>query len=376
MSLAIREVDLFNNKKELKAFVDIPWTIYKNDPNWVAPLKMAVKELFTKKHPFYQTGSLKSWIVSKNGKDVGRICSIVNDAHNKYHEENVGFFGFIEAPNDNEIWDLLIETAEKDLKSQGLLEMRGPLNPSTNYEGATLIDGFDGPPVLMMSYNKEYYQEQLERRGYGKSKDLLAYIYDLDSELPEVIHKIADRAVAKNKITFRTLDKKNWAREVDLMFDLYNKAWEKNWGFVPMTRAEFDHMAKDLKMLVKEDLIMFTEVDGKAAGFLVGLPDLFQALHKNPSGKLFPTGIFKLLFSDRYITRVRVLLMGVLPEYRRYGLETLLYRETKRNLNQNYPQVKQVEMSWILEDNLPMNKPLQRMGAVPYRTYRIFGKEL
>lgn len=376
MALVIREVDLFNNKKDLNDFVEIPWKIYVGDPNWVAPLKMAVKDLFKKNHPFYQTGNIKTWIATRDGEDVGRIAAIINNAHNEYHNEKVGFFGFVEAINSKEVWESLLETAESYLKKQGMDEIRGPLNPSTNYEGATLVDGFDGPPVLMMSYNPEFYPKNIEAMGYGKSKDMLAYIFNIRTTLPDVIHKIAERTESSNKITYRHLDRKNWDREVDLMFEIYNSAWEANWGFVPMSRAEFDHMAKDLKMIVKDELILFTEVDGKAAGFIVGLPDMFQVFHKNRSGKLFPTGIFKLMMADKYISRVRVLLMGVRPEYRKLGLEALMYKKEQENILKYYPKIEEVEMSWILEDNLPMNKPLLRMGASPYRRYRIYGKSL
>lgn len=376
MALVIREVDLLNNKKDLNDFVEIPWKIYAGDPNWVAPLKMAVKDLFKKNHPFYQTGHIKAWIATRDGEDIGRIAAIVNNAHNDYHNEKTGFFGFVEAIDSKVVWESLLETAENYLRKQGMQQIRGPLNPSTNYEGAALVEGEDGPPVLMMSYNPKYYPAKMESFGYEKSKDMLAYIFNIRTELPEIIQKIAQRTETSNKVTYRKLNRKNWDREVDLMFEIYNSAWEANWGFVPMTRAEFDHMAKDLKMILKDELILFTEVDGVAAGFIVGLPDLFQVLHKNRSGKLFPTGIFKLLRADKYITRVRVLLMGVRPEYRKLGLEALMYKKEQENILNYFPKIEEVEMSWILEDNLPMNKPLVRMGARPYRRYRIYGKNL
>lgn len=372
MSLQIIEKDVLNNKKDLNEFIDLPWHLYKNDPLWVPPLKMAVKDLLNPKHPYYETAKGKFWIAYKNGVAVGRIAAYVNDEHIKFHNEKIGFFGFYECIEDQEVSDSLFKAAEEYLKTEGMTKVQGPYNPSTNYECGTLIDGFDDPPQIMMTYNPKYHQGLIEANRYSKAKDLLAYKRNLRQELPEVISKISDRMEKRQKISYRPANKKKWDQEVELMLDIYNSAWEKNWGFIPMTPAEFRHTAKDLKSVVDTNLVIFVEIDGKTAGFAVALPDFNQVLKEIPSGKLFPTGIFKVLRASKYINRMRVITLGLKEEYRKMGLETLIYKKLSEN---SQPKYSEAEMSWILEDNLMMNKPLIRLGEV-YKTYRIFEKEL
>lgn len=375
MDLKIVEVDLLNNKKDRLAFINLPWTLYKDDPHWIPVLKMAQEEIFKKNHPFYQVGHIKAWIARKDGVDVGRIVAIINDRHNQFHNEKTGFYGFFESIDDQKVSQALFQRAEDYIKSQGMNKIRGPLNPSTNYEGGNLIDGFDGPPVMMMNYNPPFYQNHIESMNYTKAMDLLAYHSDLNFEMPEVIKKVCERAEQKSNITFRTVQKKNWKHEVETMWNIYNDAWEDNWGFVPMTKDEFHHTAKDLKAILDERTICFALVDGEEAGFIVALPDLNQVFKKIPSGKLLPFGIFKLLNMKKHVSRTRVITLGVRKKFRKLGLEAILYHRTHQNLLAT-KQYKEVEMSWILEDNLNMNKPLLRMGARPYRTYRIFEKEI
>lgn len=375
MNLEVKVVDVLNNKKDKKQFIDLPWVLYKDDSTWVPPLKLAIEDMLSPKHPFYETGKVKAWIAFKDGQAVGRIMAINNKNHNKFHEENCGFYGFFESVNDVEVFKILLDTAETWVKEEGLSEIRGPVNLSTNYECGSLIKGFDDSPQIMMTYNQEYHQAHKEKLGYTKSMDLLAYNMPSNLDLPEIMHKISARIEKSSRITYRTINKKKWAQEVDLMLDIYNDAWEKNWGFVPMTEAEFRATAKELKGVVDENLIMFAEVHGKAVGFIVTLPDFHQVFKQIPTGKLFPFGIFKLLTPKKYITRCRVITMGIKSEYRRLGLASLLYKKMQENIRK-YPQYKEIEMSWVLEDNLEMNKPLITMKANPYKTYRIYEKAL
>ena len=368
------EIKKINGKKDLCRFINLPWTIYKNDQNWVPPLKLAVKELFKPTHPFYEVGEIQLFLAYKNNELVGRIAAIINHAHNKFWEDKIGFWGFFESTNDQNVSTALIETAEAWLKEKGMNKFRGPVNPSTNYECGLLVEGLFDPPQIMMTYNPDYYENHLSSLGYGKVKDLIAYSIDLSFVMPEKITRIADRIEKSKKVTYRFINKKNWSKEVDLMLEIYNKAWEKNWGFIPMTEKEFLHTANDLKNVVDENLIMFVLVDGKEAGFIVCLPDYNQVFKKIPNGKLLPTGIFKLLTAKKYINRVRVITLGVMEEYRRMGLETLLYSKMHEQLKAH--KFEEAEMSWILEDNLNMNKPLLTMGAKPYKTYRIYEKTL
>ncbi len=375
MAIIVEKVNLLKNKKDKQRFIDLQFNLYKEDKYWVPQLRMELNKLFDKKHPFYPTAEVGFWIAVKDGKDVGRIMAIVNHKHNEFHEVKYGHYGFFESIKDQEVIDLLFTSAEEWLKSQGMEKVQGPFNPSTNYECGTLLQGHGEVPVLMMPYNPEYYLTSIEKAGYSKAKDLIAYHIKSDFEMPEIIKKIAARAEKSNKISYRHASKKNWEQEVKLMYEIYNDAWEKNWGFIPMTKDEFYGMAEGLKAVADEKLILFSMVDGEAAGFIVALPDFNQVLHKIPNGKLLPTGIFKVLFGAKKIDTVRVLTMGVKQKFRKLGLASILYQRCHQNILQ-YEKYKDIEMSWILEDNLNMNKPLIRMGANPYRTYRIYEKEL
>lgn len=375
MTVSIREINLAY-KKDLKEFIDLPWSIYKNDPHWVPPLKMAVKDLLNQqKHPFYKTATAKSWLAEKDGVVVGRIMAINNHAYNKYQNTNIGFFGFYEAINDMEVASILLKTAEASLKSEGLSAVQGPMNPGTNYECGMLVDKFDDAPQIMMTYNPPYYPTQIEKLGYSKTMDLLAYNVDAQFTMPKIIMDIAERTEKKAKVTFRTLNLKKWTEELDTMFEIYNSAWEANWGFVSMSKEEFYHTAKDLKSIVDPDLVHFAMVDGVVAGFILTLPDLNQVFKEIPSGNLSPMAIYKILTAKKRMNRVRVIMMGVKKEFRKIGLETLLYKHNHISIKKN-PLNKNIEMSWILENNLEMNKPLIRMGGEAYKRYRLYEKNI
>lgn len=375
MTITIREINL-SHKKDLKEFIDLPWSIYKNDPHWVPPLKMALKDLLNQnKHPFYKTATVKAWLAELDGKVVGRIMAINNHAYNKYQKTKLGFFGFYEAIDNDEVSDLLFKTAEISLKSEGLTSMQGPMNPGTNYECGLLVDKYDDSPQVMMTYNPSYYATQFERFGLTKAMDLLAYNVDAHFTMPKIIMDIAERTEKKSKVTFRTLNLKKWNEELEIMFDIYNSAWESNWGFVPMTKDEFFHTAKDLKSIVNPELVHFALVEGKVAGFILTLPDLNQVFKQIPSGNLSIGAIYKILTAKKRMTRVRVITMGIKKEYRKTGLETLLYKHNHIAIKKN-PLIKNIEMSWILESNLEMNKPLIRMGGEAYKRYRLFEKTI
>lgn len=375
MALVIEKVDVLNNKSHKKRWIELPFTLYKNDPHWVPILRMESEKMFSPKHPFYQTAEASFWIAVLDGKDVGRIMAIVNHNYLKIHDDKAGHYGFFEAIDNKEVFKELFSNAQIWLKSQGLQKMAGPFNPSTNYECGNLVLGYNETPVLMMPYNPPFYQTHIESLGFSKAMDLIAYHTPSEFNMPEVIKNIASRAESKNRITYRCVSKKNWDQEIKLMYEIYNDAWENNWGFIPMTKDEFFAMAKDLKAVADEKLILFSMVDGVAAGFIVALPDFNQVLQKIPNGKLLPTGIFKVINAKKYMTGVRVITMGVKKDFRKLGLETILYHKCHENIK-SYKQYENIEMSWILENNLNMNKPLIRMEAKPYRKYRIFEKDI
>ena len=370
--MQIQEV---STKKDLKNFINVPWDIYKKDETWVPPLKISVKEMLAPNHPFYETADTKGFLATRDGKVVGRIFAVIPHEHNKFHEEKVGFWGFFESIEDESVARELLKTAEAWIKERGMETVRGPMCPSTNYECGLLVEGYEDSPQIMMTYNPKWYADFFEQEGYAKAKDLLAYNIDLSFEMPELIVKISERAEKSHKITYRPINMKKWDEEIRLMLEIYNSAWEKNWGFIPMTEKEFLHTANDLKMVVDPNLIIFVEVAGDPAGFIVTLPDYNQIFKMIPNGKLFPTGILKLLTQKKKINRVRTLTVGIKEKYRKLGLASLLYHKSHQYLKHETPY-QFCEMSWILEDNLNMNKPLLLMGAKPYKKYRIYEKRI
>ena len=368
-----------DNKKLKKAFINLPWKIYnkKDHPNWVAPLKIAVHEnLDTKKNPFYKRADIELFIARKDGKDVGRIAAIKNNAHNEFYNDKTGFYGFFECVNDQEVADKLFQSAQDWLKERNLTSMRGPVNPSTNHECGLLVRGQSQHPTIMTTWNPRYYVDLHENSNLKGVKDLVAYFIGVSHSeaLPESVQRYAEKTKKNINITFRDFDMKNFMRDVEIIYDIYNSAWEDNWGFFPMTREEFIYMAKDLKMFLDRRLAFIAEHNGKPAGFMLALPDINYILKYNRSGKLFPTGLLKLLFGRRFLKTVRVITLGVKKEYRNTGLFSLFTVEGF-NRAKKY-NIMAGEASWILEDNTAMNKPWQRMGCPLYRRWRIFERNI
>jgi hypothetical protein len=366
-------IEEISTKKELAHFIKLPWQIYKGDPNWVPPLIMERKEfLDRKKNPFFQHADVVFYLAKQNGKTVGRIAGIVNYNHIKTHQENAGFFGFFECVKDNQVAKTLLDSVREWLKSKGMVIMRGPANFSSNDEWGFLLEGFDSPPVIMMPYNPPYYLEFMETYRMDKVKDLYAYYMEEYMHPPERVVKMAESIKKKENIKIRTIDMKDFANEVRRIKQIYNSAWSKNWGFIPMTDEEFDHLAKSLKQIVDPNLVYIIEVEGKLAGFSLALPDLNQVLIRL-NGRLFPLGLLKLLWHTKIRNKIncaRIITLGVVPEFQKRGIETVFYVETfNEGTKRGYSRG---EMSWILEDNILMNRGLQLLGAKLYKKYRLF----
>lgn len=360
-------------KTELKKFMLFPWQIYKNDPNWVAPLLVNEKNLLDmSRNPFYQHSEGQYFLAYKNGEIVGRIEALINDNHNKFQEEKTGFFGFYESINDENVAKALFEAAENWIRERGMDRMRGPMNPSTNDTCGLLVDAFDQPPVLLMTYNPPYYQDLFEKSGLEKSKDLYAYYMDTSVPISDKIKRIAGLIKKRHKLEIRPANMKKLRQELEILKGIYNDAWSKNWGFVPMTEAEFDHLAKELKSIVVPELAIFAYVDGEPAGFSLALPDMNQAMHKI-NGRLLPIGLFKLLWYSRKIDLIRVIIMGIRKQFQKMGIDAVFYYETYvKGVEKGYTRG---EFSWILEDNYPMRHSLENWGSKVYKTYRIYDKE-
>jgi GNAT superfamily N-acetyltransferase len=350
--------------------VEFPYRLYRDYPHYVPPLRIAVKELLDReKHPFYKDAEAEFFVAKKDGQVAGRVAAILDKAHNRFHQENAGFFGFFECINDQAVADALLQRAKRWVIDRGAKFLRGPVNPSTNYECGTLVEGFDSDPMVMMPYNPEYYPVLLERTGLRKSKDLWAWLSNANTIDIKKIDRVADKAVSGNGVTVRPIDMKNFDADVENVWNIYNSAWERNWGFIPMSKEEFKLQGKEMKQILKPDLVHIGEVEGRVVGFALALPDINQAL-KPAQGKLIPTGLIKILYYQRLVKSVRVLALGVVEEYRASGLAAGFYATLVRNARKlGYGDC---EMSWILEDNVLMNRSLEVMGAKRYKIYRIY----
>jgi GNAT superfamily N-acetyltransferase len=359
--------------QELNKFIQFPYQFYKNDPHWVPPLVRDVKfKLNRLKHPFFNHAKIELFLVTNGKKVLGRIAAIIDQGYNEFHKEKVGNFGLFECINNFDIAKLLFIAAENWCKKEGMNKIRGPMNLSMNDECGFLLEGFHSDPVIMMPYNPEYYLELCEKYGFVKVKDLYAYIKDKVGVVDRIA-KLVERVKKKENVTVRPINMKKFDQEVAIIKDIYNSAWEVNWGFVPMTDKEMDLMAKELKPIIEPELVLFSEVNGIPVGVSITIPDFNQVL-KKLNGKLNPIGILKFLYYKRKITGLRGIVFGLKKEYRRTGINTVLYYETeKRGARLGYEWC---EMSWNLEDNDLINRFDEAVGGRLYKKYRIYEKDI
>lgn len=359
------------SRAQRRQFLDLPYRLYRHDPHWIAPLRMAQKDILdVKRHPFYENADVEMFLAYRDDRAVGRIMAILNRAHNEFHGERAGFFGFFEAEEDRTVATLLLDAARRWLHNAGADVMRGPVNPSTNYECGLLVEGFDHDPAVMMPYNPQYYAELIEGYGLRKAMDLYAFYVKEDwFVVSDKLTRVAERARKKDGITIRQLDLKNFKGEVEAVRRIYNDAWQFNWGFVPVSIREFEHLAKDLKQVVDPGVVYIAETADRPIGFFLALPDLNRAL-KRLSGRLFPFGILKLLWHTRKIDSIRVITMGVIKEYQNVGIAAAFYDEVyRRGRAKGYMSA---EVSWVLENNVLMIRAAEFLGAKRYKTYRIY----
>lgn len=374
-SVSISEV---SRKRDLDQFIRLPWRLYRGNPNRVPPLLRLQRELFSAKHnPFFQHADVRLFLARRDGKVVGRISAQIDHEHNRYHGERTGFFGFFESENDPEVASALLRTAEEWLRAEGMDRVRGPLNFSINGEVGFLVEGFNSPPQILMPYTQPYYLELVENQGYDKAQDLYAWRWE-SQPVPEGPARLVRELRSRPEVRVRIANMKRFDEEVRTILELYNEAWSENWGFVPATSAEARQMSRDLKFIADPHIVPFVEIDGKAAGVALAVPNLNEAIH-DLDGKLLPFGFIKLLWrlKVRRPRTGRLLLLGVRKEYRtrRYaGLAYLLcdeiYLQARR---QGYEWA---EFSWTLEDNHLINSLITKIGCRHYKTYRIYEKAL
>lgn len=357
-------------KQDRDRFIKFVWRIYEGNPTWVPPLLMDRRKLMDKeKNPFYKHADAEFFLAERDGEVVGRIAAIVNHNHNKEHSEKVGFFGFFESINDQEVATALFDKAKEFLRAHGMTAMRGPVNPSVNDEYGLLIEGFDQSPAVLMPYNPPYYPTLIETYGLPKAKDLFAYKLRQSTVYSEKLERINNLVKERHSMTFRTLDMKHFKRDIDLLKDVYNRAWAKNWGAVSMTDEEIDALAADLKPIVVPELVIFAEAHGKTIGFSLAIPDINMALKYNKKGRLFP-GLLHLYLHKKKIDTVRVIVLGVLPEYLNSGAAGVLFYETAvraKRLGYAYG-----EASWVLEDNVRMVRAAEALRGAISKKYRIY----
>ena len=372
--MSVRSVD---SAADLRTFIDFPYRHYRDDPLWVPQLRRDVTTLLSRtKNPFFEHADMACFLAERSGGAVvGRIAAIKNDAHGQVHPEEagVGFFGMFESVDDQAVADALFAAAAGWLKQRGLTVMRGPMNLSTNDDCGLLVDGFTTPPTVMMPHNPRYYPALLEHAGFTKAMDLLAYFGGRES-VPERLRAAGPKLAKRYNISLRPLSMKRYWSDVARVKDLYNQAWEKNWGFIPMTDAEMNHLARQLKPVVVPDLVVFASIGERLIGFGIALPDFNMALRTNRSGRLFPFGLLRILWNQRKINRARVLTLGVLPEFRRTGADALMYEWLWRTSHAR--GMPQGESSWILETNAAMRNGLERMGFTVYKTYRVYDRRV
>jgi GNAT superfamily N-acetyltransferase len=369
-------------RADLAAFINLPFTLYRDDPNWIPPIKADVRKLLDQRnHPFYGGGreaEIQLFLARDGRQVVGRVAAILNHAHNRVHEENVAFFGFFETVNRSDVAGALLAAVEAWAGERGVDAVRGPTNPSTNYECGLLTEGFDRPPVLMMTYNPSWYVDLVEGAGYSKAKDLYAYFSPVHDASLERLKKLAARAERRNPGLYtRSADLKNFGPEVALIKELYNAAWEKNWGFVPVSSAEFDALAKELKALVHPDLVRIAFMDDEPVGFILTVPDWNPVL-KDIGGSLWrhPFKLIRhLLFTKAdSLPGIRLILLGIREGFRNRGIESLLFANgIEVALEAGYEWC---EYSWILEDNERTKGAVRLMGGELYKNYRIYEKAL
>jgi GNAT superfamily N-acetyltransferase len=373
MSNNIQIVPLSRRPREVTRFLEVSYGIYGNDPHWVAPLLMDLKKVFTDANPLFQHAEMQLWIATRNGQDAGRIAGVLDHNYNRAAKDNAAFFGFFECVDDAAVSRQLFAQVLEWARSKGVQRMLGPMNPTTNDECGLLVEGFDSAPVIMMTYNPRYYVPLVESEGFHKAKDLLAFNMDLAKIPLDRLGRIAAKIKQRNpNLAFRPVRRKTLAQDLVKVKEVYNAAWQDNWGFVPMTDAEVDFMAARLKPLLMEGLIWLAEAGAEPVGFLLAMPDYNIPLQPLRGHLLTPKllGFIPYLLGWKYPPRTRVITLGVKEKYRNKGLESAMLIE---GLKVGFDAgVRESEASWILEDNAAMCRVIEAIGGVRYKTYRIY----
>ncbi len=367
------EVHPVETGRDQEIFLRLPWSLYRGYPHWVPPLLGDLRKMLDRRHnPFFEHARACYFLAWREGQAVGRISAHVDDNHNTYHGEKCGFFGFFESIDDQPTASALLGAARDWLKQQGLEIIRGPFNFTTNDTAGLLIDAFDSPPVIEMTYNPPYYPRLLEGGGLSKAMDLYAYFFDVEKMDRRRIRMLAER-IERKGIRFRHIDIRRFEDEVKIFKEVYNQAWARNWGFIPLTEREIDHLAKNFKSIIEPRFVIFAFDGSRPVGALWALPD-YNVLIKKFNGRMGPWQILQFLLGRRKITHGRVMTAGVIQEYQHRGIEAgLISRVFENGLAMGY---RTGELSWVLENNVAMNRLAEAVGARVYKTYRVYEAEI
>lgn len=367
--------------KDLDAFLRVPWRTYAEDPQWVPPLLLERRQHLSPKHnPWFEHAEARLWIAWSGGEPVGRISAQIDRLRLEQHGDEAGTFGFLEAIDRQEVFSALFGAAEGWLRDRGLRRVFGPFSLSINDESGLLVDGFERPPSMMMGHARPWYGPRVEEQGYSKARDLLAYWVDMTQPFPDSLKRLIASGIGDSRVTFRPMDFSRYTEELRLIVDIFNDAWRDNWGFVPMTEGEVRHLAKSLRPLIKPEWVIIGEVEGEPAAFAVTLPNVNEAI-ADLNGRLLPFGMAKLLWriKVRGTTSGRMPLMGVRKRYQGGVLGAALALgviERAYEYHRARGRVTGAELSWVLENNRPMRRLIERLAPQAYKTYRVYQKDL
>ncbi|MFC1746784.1 N-acetyltransferase [Candidatus Neomarinimicrobiota bacterium] len=369
------EVQQVDSPALLRRFIDLPYNLYRNVSCWIPPLRADVAaQLSARNNPFFRHASHALFLATDKGMDLGRMAVFYNFKHNRVHETNIGMFGFLDVIDDVAITSRLMAAASAWLGPYHVTALRGPFNPDINAPAGILMDAYDQPPMVFMTYNHPYYPLHLESLGFRMIRDLYAYDVTAQKSLLERYKEIANTQEERGRFTIRTPNMRRFWQEVEKLKCIYNEAWSDNWGALPLDDEEFAHLAKNLRRIIDPDLVYIAEVNGQPAGFALTIPNINEALAHLPDGRLFPFGWIKLLWHKRNVKTLRVFAMGVLKPYRHLGIDAAFYWRTfETGLAKGY---RHGEMSWIVEDNIPMICVMEKVGARRYKTYRIYERHV
>ena len=373
--MAETEIIAVAGRSELKDFIELPWKIYGDAPHWVPPIKKEVRRMLDPlRHPFWELSEHVLFLARQGPDVVGRIAGIIDGRYNRFHNEKMGIWGFFECTDDPGIAAALFSSAASWLQSRGMAFIRGPLNPSTNHESGLLIQGFDSPPSLMMTYNPPYYTTLVETYGFTKEKDLLTFLLKDDYQLPGWMNRLAERMAQKKGVRIAPFRPENAAAEMSLIREIYNDAWSDNWGFVPLSENEIQDIGKELLGFTDTDLAFFIWVENEPAAFCMIVPDM-NPLIKRFNGRIGLLGVLKYFLYRHEVNGLRLFMLGIKEKYRQMGLPMLVFHHIL-GLVREKKKYRHMEMGWTLEDNEAVNSLIKEAGAKPYKRYRIYRKSI